>query len=214
MQKTPELYLMRHGQSEWNRLGRHQGRLESPLTDLGRAQAVAMGQALGADLAGRGSGFVARTSPQIRAAETARIALAPLGLVAMPDARLVEVGMGDWQGATDAEIFARWPESRAQRAADPFGWNFTAPGGESFDDASARIGGFLATLTGPTVIVAHGITLLVLRGLVLGLERAAMAELPRGQGVVWHILNGVHRVVPPPAPLAGAIKCGPVRGSA
>ena len=41
---APELYLMRRGQSEWNRLGRHQGRLESPLSNLGRNQAAAMGQ--------------------------------------------------------------------------------------------------------------------------------------------------------------------------
>lgn len=192
----PELYLMRHGQSEWNRLGRHQGRLDSPLSDLGRTQAAAMGQALITDLAGRGGTFAAITSPQIRAAETAQIALTPIGLTARPDPRLVEVGLGAWQGLTDTEIFARWPQSHAERAADPFGWHFTAPGGESFDAICARIEGFLADLCGPAIVVAHGIALLVLRGLVLGLDRAAMAELPRGQGVVWHIEGGVHRTLP------------------
>ncbi len=193
---VPELYLMRHGQSEWNRLGRHQGRLESPLSDMGRTQAAAMGQVLAADLAGRGGAFAALTSPQIRAAETARLALAPVGVTARPDPRLVEVGMGAWQGLTDAEIFARWPDSQARREADPFGWHFTAPGGESFDGICARIKGVLADLAGPTIIVGHGIALLVLRGLVLGLDRAPMAELPRGQGVVWHIEGGVHRTLP------------------
>ena len=193
---VPELYLMRHGQSEWNRLGRHQGRLESPLSELGRTQAAAMGQALAADLAGRGGAFSAICSPQVRAAETARIALAPIGVTARPDPRLVELDMGAWQGLTDAEIFARWPDCRARREADPFGWHFTSPGGERFDAICARIEGVLTDLAGPAIIVAHGIALLVLRGLVLGLDRGAMADLPRGQGVVWHIRDRIHRTLP------------------
>lgn len=197
MEKCNGLYLLRHGQSEWNRAGRHQGRLDSRLTGKGRDQAAEMGAILARELAGC-AGITAVTSPTIRATETAEIALAPLAVAAVRNTRLVEVGLGDWEGLTHAQIAARWPQSRTSRDRDPFGWHFTAPGGERFDDICARLQEFADDLDqreGPVVIVAHGIALRVLRGLLLGLDRAGMAALPGGQGVVWRIADGQHAVL-------------------
>ncbi|GKY87873.1 histidine phosphatase family protein [Sinisalibacter aestuarii] len=189
-----ELYLLRHGQSEWNAARRHQGQLESRLTELGRSQAAAMGAVLAREIA-EPARFTAFTSPLLRASETAAIALAPLGLTATADDRLKEVHFGAWQGLTDAEIFARYPWAEAPREADPFMWNFMAPGGETLPLLSARLGAFLDGLAGPAVIVAHGVALRVLRGLCLGLDSSGMRDLPGGQGVVWRLRDGAHSVL-------------------
>lgn len=190
-----DFYLLRHGQSSWNAARRHQGQLESRLTKLGRQQAQAMGAVLAREIAAPAE-YVAYASPLARARETAEIALSPLGLAPQPDDRLKEVMLGAWQGLTDPEIFARFPWAKAPRAADPFRWNFMAPGGETLPMLTARLRGFLEDLDDrPAVIVAHGMTLRVLRGLCLGLDGRGMQDLPGGQGVVWRLRHGQHRVL-------------------
>lgn len=190
-----DLYLLRHGQSAWNAERRHQGRLESRLTDLGREQARHMGAILAREIGAPGR-FTAFVSPQIRAWETAEIALAPLQLTAARDDRLKEVCLGAWEGLTDPEIFARFPWAERPRSADPFMWNFMSPGGETLPMISARLAAFLAALgERPAVIVAHGMALRVLRGLCLGLDADGMRDLPGGQGVVWRLRDGRHEVL-------------------
>lgn len=193
-----QLYLLRHGQSEWNVARRMQGRRESRLTDFGRAQARAMGAVLAREIADP-SQLTAFTSPLERARDSAALALAPLGLVATPDARLQEIGLGAWEGLTAPEAYARFPWAEGPRRADPFRWHFMAPGGETLAEISARLAAFLADLgDGPAVIVSHGIALRVLRGLCLGLDVAGMEALPGGQGVVWRIRDGRHEVLETP----------------
>ncbi|KMW56401.1 Phosphoglycerate mutase family 4 [Candidatus Rhodobacter oscarellae] len=183
----PELFVLRHGQTEWNAAGRHQGRLDSPLTETGLAQAAAQGRLLrDAGLADRG--VRAFASPQGRAWRTAEIALAAVGLTPVADDRLMEVGFGAWEGKTRAEIEAGWPWS--DDIQDLMEWTFSAPGGESYDAMCARLRAFLDDLDGPAVIVAHGITSRVLRGLWLGLDLPQLADLPGGQGVVYHLKGG------------------------
>ena len=68
----PPLYILRHGETEWNALERLQGHHDSPLTPLGQAQAAAQHQILaGEDL----RGYTALSSPQARALQTAEIAM-------------------------------------------------------------------------------------------------------------------------------------------
>jgi probable phosphoglycerate mutase len=191
----PELYLLRHGQSEWNAARRHQGQLDGRLTALGREQAHAMGDLLAREI-GDPFRFTALASPLQRAWQTAEIALAPLGLAARSDARLTEVHFGAWQGLTDPEIFERHPWAEAPRTDDPFMWNFmAAPGGETLPQMSDRLQAVLDDLAGPAILVAHGMALRVLRGLCLGLDSAGMRDLPGGQGVVWRLRDGVHEVL-------------------
>ena len=112
------VWLVRHGETEWARLGRHTGRTDIPLTERGRKQALALGRRLD----GRQFGLVL-TSPLSRAAETA--ALAGVGASAIPDPDLLEWDYGANEGRTTAEI----------RADDPKWtiWTGPWPGGETVE---------------------------------------------------------------------------------
>ncbi|MFQ5623467.1 MAG: histidine phosphatase family protein [Paracoccaceae bacterium] len=188
MTAYPEIYVLRHGQTEWNVAGRHQGRSDSPLTEVGRAQARRQGAILKSAGVG-GRGLPAYCSPQGRAAATADLALAPIAAVPTLDDRLREVSMGAWEGLTMEEIEARRPELFFA-GIDPLMRHFEAPGGESFDATCARCLDFLESLTAPSVIVTHGITSRVLRGLWLGLGADGMCDMPGGQGCVYHLCEG------------------------
>ena len=186
MPAQPELLLLRHGQTEWNREGRFQGARDSRLTELGRAQAGAMGALLRGLGVGAGS-HAALTSPQGRARETARIALGPLGLEPAEEPRLVEIGMGEWTGLTRAEIDGRWPGVPGEGLLDFYG---RCPGGETLADLARRAGEVLTAFAQPTVVVTHGITLRVLCALALGLPPEEGGRLPTRQGAVHRIAAG------------------------
>lgn len=186
----PALYLLRHGQSTWNREERVQGRRDVPLTDLGREQAAAQGRIL-AGLA-LPPDTVALTSPLIRARDTAKIACAMVGLVPRPDARLVEMGFGAWEGRLKSDLQREHPELREGRRL--FELCMEGPG-EGFEQLRARCAAVLDALTGPTVIVSHGITMTMIRALALGLDRAGMSALARPQGVVHVLIDGAERIV-------------------
>lgn len=182
----PELYVLRHGQTEWNAIGRMQGALDSPLTALGREQAARQGAILArAGVTATNHAF--RVSPQGRARQTAAIALEGIGAEARIDPRLREISLGRYDGLTHAEIAERFPYAFDE--SDPFLWYDTPPEGEGFAALRSRISAFLADLTGPTVIIAHGMVSRFLRGEVLGLDLAGIAALPGGQGVVYHLRN-------------------------
>lgn len=186
----PDLYILRHGQTEWNAEGRFQGALDSPLTALGRAQAARQGAillALGIDAARHDFAV----SPQGRARQTAAIALGMVGAVAIADERLREISLGDWDGLTRKDIAARRAGDPASADAD--GWQDAAPGGEGFASVAARTRAFLAGLRRPTVVITHGTASLFLRGAALGLDLPAILALPEGQGVVYHIRDGRER---------------------
>jgi probable phosphoglycerate mutase len=154
-----QIWLARHGETEWSRDGRHTGLTEIPLTDLGRSQA----QALGSRLAGHRFSLVL-TSPRSRATDTAR--LAGFGTVAVPDPDLAEWDYGDLEGRRTAEIAADYP-----------GWTIWTgpwPGGETIERVSARADRVLARclaadVTGDTLLFGHGHMLRVLAARWLGL---------------------------------------------
>jgi probable phosphoglycerate mutase len=190
------LFILRHGETIWNREDRMQGGLDSPLTDRGRQQALRQG----AILAGCGvGGLPLFSSPQGRAVGTAALALP--GVVPELDPRLSEVGMGAWQGQAMDSIRPQLPAGATE--AHAFLWKFGAPGGETLAAMQARVAEFLAEVPGPAVIVTHGVTSQMLRGLCLGRDVDGMGALEDRQGVVYLLRDGQEMVLeaPPPEPI-------------
>ena len=125
----PEIWLARHGETEWSKNGRHTGLTDIPLTERGREQA----EALAALFAGVEFDLVL-SSPMERARETARLC----GLEADADERLTEWNYGSYEGLTTAEIHRQEP-----------GWDLWTdgcPGGESVADVEQRLEPLLGEL--------------------------------------------------------------------
>jgi broad specificity phosphatase PhoE len=158
------LLIIRHGQSVWNAAGRWQGWSDAPLSEAGIDQAVLAGQALAA--AGVEPGIVA-ASDLARARVTAELIACELEyekpLVIDPDLR--EQDLGKWNGLTNQEISARWPEEFEARRAGNLG---TVPGGEAGGAFGRRCVGAVrrvAARGADVALVAHG-------GVVIALEQA------------------------------------------
>jgi probable phosphoglycerate mutase len=145
-----DIWLVRHGETEWARLGRHTGRTDVPLTDLGRAQAMALGRRL----AGHAFSLVL-TSPLTRAAETT--AIAGFGDVAIAEPDLQEWDYGTLEGRLTPDIRQAYPGWTI--------WRGPWPGGETIDEVGARADRVLARVAavqGDALLVAHGHLLRVL----------------------------------------------------
>lgn len=153
------IYLIRHGQTDWNAEGRFQGQHDIPLNDTGRGQATGNGSML-ASLLGRGAteyDFVA--SPLSRTRETMQLLRSAMGLDPLSyrtDDRLKEICFGDWEGHTFHELSRDYPDKIAARAAGK--WDFIPPGSdaESYEILSWRVGAWLREVNMPTICVAHG----------------------------------------------------------
>jgi 2,3-bisphosphoglycerate-dependent phosphoglycerate mutase len=189
MPHYPPVWLLRHGQTEWNAERRIQGQMESPLTALGVEQSQRQALLMPGILAQNPACFV---SPLGRAQQTAQIALGATSFVT--DARLAEAHAGEWQGLKRAEVKDRWPElyHASPTVLDLF---TAAPNGEEFEAFRSRIANFLSDLTGPSVVVAHGLLGQVLRGLVCGLTRSEMGCLSNEQGCVYVLEGGREQVL-------------------
>ncbi|MCB1367395.1 MAG: histidine phosphatase family protein [Rhodobacteraceae bacterium] len=193
MPSFPPIYLLRHGQTDWNAARRVQGQRESDLSDLGRTQAARQGEILRS--AGLGvPPWQLYASPLRRTRQTAALALGPLVERVVFDDRLKEIGMGRWEGMLYSEVAATWPDYFAS-LGNPFAQCTGALEGEGFEAVHARAAAFLADLAAPSVIVAHGIVNAVLRGVLLGLDQTGMAALQAEQGVVLDIRDGVETVL-------------------
>jgi len=137
------LSFVRHGQTELNRGGRLQGRLDAPLSPLGAAQAAALGR-----------GFASRpvtrvlTSPLQRARHTAEQVARPHGLAVEVDERLIELDYGAWDGLALADVS---PDDWARWRDEP---EFAPPGGERLSAVAARVASFCADVLSDDLVVA------------------------------------------------------------
>ncbi|WP_300029639.1 histidine phosphatase family protein [uncultured Roseobacter sp.] len=186
----PPLYILRHGQTQWNAEHRVQGRLDSPLTDLGRSQALEQNRILRSlDL----TGFRFLSSPQGRAFQTAAIALEGLAMRIDTDPRLAEITVGEYEGRRRSELPGGAAAAESEESALHL-YN-AAPGGEGFEGLYHRCDSFLSSLDGPSVLVTHGMTSRMLRLILLGQSVDSIGSLPGGQGVVYHLADGIqHRL--------------------
>ena len=196
----PELYFIRHGQTDWNAEGRYQGGKDIPLNAIGRGQADLNGHLLVQLLqrAGRSPAeFTWHASPLSRTRETMeRVRAAFAG--ALPevafDKRLVEVSFGVYEGRLHTELTSSEMAIAGER--DASFWNFRPPSGESYDDVAQRVTSFAADLHGPAIVVAHGGILRILRRLIEDFppERAVNWFPP--QDSVVHFIDGKSVVYP------------------
>jgi broad specificity phosphatase PhoE len=157
----PTLWLARHGETEWARLGRHTSRTDVPLTAAGRHEA----RALGRYLAGHAFSLVL-TSPLIRATESA--ALAGFGDRALLDPDLREWDYGSLEGRLTDDIRTDYPDWTI--------WHGPWPGGETGDQVATRADRVIARVMaadGDVLVFGHGHQLRVLAARWLGLPPAS-----------------------------------------
>ncbi|MEM7443699.1 MAG: histidine phosphatase family protein [Pseudomonadota bacterium] len=188
----PILYLARHGETVWNREGRLQGRLDSPLTALGMDQAQRIGETLSALIDEPGY-FSLVCSPLGRAYHTMELIAREIDLdprACRIDRRLKEMSWGRWDGLTHGEIQRYFPDALAERDENP--WRYAPPGGESYAMVAARLGPFLdeAVGHGKLIIVAHGVVGKVLRGLYGRLSPEETMHQPEPQDAVFRLQEG------------------------
>ena len=160
------LLLARHGQTLWNEMRKFQGTTDVALSDLGRAQAAALGEALG-----RYRVAAAYVSPMRRAVETAEIALARAGMPMTPLDELRELSLGEWEGCTVDEVRAR--DGDPYRAWLKAPLDCPPPGAEPLPDVATRvqraIDGIAARHPDDDVLlVAHGGVISVFTCAMLG----------------------------------------------
>jgi len=186
---APTIYYIRHGETAWNAEGRLQGTRDIPLNELGRKQAARAGSILAGLFARDGRdkrdlAYVA--SPLGRARSTMEFVREVLGLPASEyalDDRLREIGYGEWEGSTLAEMQARDPEFYARRLTQK--WTMSSPGGETYASVQRRMRDWYDSLRADTVAVAHGGTCRALM-VALGHETPqSAADLPIEQGAVY-----------------------------
>ena len=187
------IYLVRHGETEWNRAGRMQGHLDSPLTERGRDQARRIGLLL-RDLITEPETCTMVVSPLGRARQTAGIIAEAMGV---PSERFAvdplarEVTWGDWNGLTREEIIAADPEHWRRFREDH--WQVAAPAGESWAEMSERARQWLGDAgkaDGTILLVSHGAFGRALRGRYLGLGPEETMALAEPQDAVFRLSRG------------------------
>jgi probable phosphoglycerate mutase len=175
----PDIWVVRHGQTEWSTSGRHTSRTDVPLTADGRAAASALAPRLAVH-----DFSVVLVSPATRARDTARLA----GFAdAEVDADLHERDYGNIEGVTTDEIRARGAEW-----SDWSVWTGAVPGGETLAEVGTRASRVLAradAAVGDVLLFGHGHQLRILAAVALELDPAVGARLvldPATVSIVGH----------------------------
>lgn len=169
----PPIYFIRHGETDWNREGRLQGKQDIALNALGRKQAADVALHLRDTLGARAETLPWIASPMLRVLETLRIVRQTLGMppdgVTIDD-RLIEIGFGRWEGMTWREVLRSDPAGAAVRKINK--WDCVPPGGESYLMLLDRVRPFIDEIRHETIIFAHG-----------GIARAFLVELAGVDGL-------------------------------
>jgi len=174
-----QVVLVRHVETEWNAGGRRQGRLDSPITRKGSAQA----DALARSMHGRGIDRI-YSSPLGRARRTAAPVAIQLRLPVVVLDDLAELDHGTLAGLTNAEIEDRHPGELARREEQKYDWRF--PGGESYSDADLRAGRALRRIerdgaARPLLVTHEMLARMLIRHLL---------ALPPREALEWNLSHG------------------------
>lgn len=167
------IVLVRHGQTEWNRVERFRGRADVPLNDTGMAQAAATGRRVAAGWAPQ----AVFSSPLSRAMRTAEAIAGHFDLAVQAHPGLLDIDYGEWRGLTPEEARQGWPDELHAWYAAP--QTCRIPGGETLADLRARTVETMESVIASyppqatIVLVAHTVVnrILLLAALGLGNER-------------------------------------------
>lgn len=171
-----QIILVRHGQTEWNRVERFRGRYDVPLNETGLAQAAATGRRVVAEW----QPIAVYASPLSRAVKTAEAIAQHFDLPVQAEPGLIDIDYGEWQGLTPDEARARWPEiveawyHAPQRAY--------IPGGETVDQVRAR-----GVATVRTLAARHPDQTVVLVGHTVINRAILLGVMGLGTDRFWHI---------------------------
>lgn len=194
------LFIARHGETIFNLAGRIQGEhVHTPLTRTGFAQVDRMGRALALHLADEQPDMDLIASNTDRALQTLSVVAEHIGAdwhQARSDARLQEIDMGEWGGIYYSDLGGKLKIDEEERL-----FVTVAPGGEDYRDIAKRLEHWIAEqdFSRDAVLISHGMTSRVLRGLLVGTDPhprfgAPIAEgLP--QGSIVQICDGVEHVI-------------------
>ena len=196
------IFIARHGETVFNAAQRMQGATQdTPLTRTGFAQADAMGKALATWL-GTSQSLHLFSSPSGRALQTLAIIAEHIGgnwHHATHDPRLMEIDVGAWGGRTYAEIIAEQGEIMDTETSL---FSIRPPGGEWYDEVAVRLNTWIADThnqRGDRLVIMHGMSSSILRGLLLGLPvdprigAPIASRLPQGTMVM--IGNGEEKII-------------------
>ncbi len=178
-----KFYLVRHGETEWNKLGRFQGQYDTLLNDAGLEQARIIGQA-----AREWDLTAVYSSPLTRTMQVANEVGGPLGLPVNAREGLMELGLGELEGVTGAEMRAGWPQVYTTWNSSPE--RVEMPGGESLATLEERSWKVIIELQeshGPEdnlAIISHNFTIRAICGKVLGMPLANFHRLRLALGSV------------------------------
>ncbi|MGZ3422037.1 MAG: histidine phosphatase family protein [Polyangiales bacterium] len=163
-----ELYMIRHGQTDFSRENRFCGTIDPPLNEVGLRMADAFGQCYA------GLKWTAiYASPRLRARQTAQALAQRLNLDVIPEEGLAEIAYGDWEGLRHEDVQAQWPEAYAYWAADTASRG--TPGGETAFQVAARAAPVVERIKtrhneGRILLVSHKATIRILTCALLGMD--------------------------------------------
>lgn len=187
------LWLVRHGQTEWNLEGRYQGQADPPLNPRGLEEAAGAANFL----AGRSIAAL-YSSDLLRARQTAEVIACQAGLSIRLDRRLREVALGEWEGRLFGEIKVRYPREIQLRELHPL--HFRPPGGETLAELWQRTRTALVEISRShpgkeVVVVSHGLTIAaVITGVEGKLDQALTMTVPNAQPMrlEWSLNGAAH----------------------
>ena len=193
------LFIARHGETIYNLAGRIQGNhAYTPLTLTGFAQADEMGRALALHL-GEEPAVDLIASDTDRALQTLSVISQHIGVdwhQAKPDIRLGEIDMGEWTGTYYRDL-----DGKLDIDSTELLFATTAPGGETYPDIAVRLSDWLSEqkFERDMILISHGMTSRVLRGMLTGLPENKRFQAPIAQslpqGSIVQICDGVEEVI-------------------
>lgn len=183
-----QFYFVRHGETEWNRENRLQGRLDSPLTEKGKLQAKLLAERLASETF---TAVISSTSG--RAVQTAKLLIGDRDIPYFTDERLMEIDLGEWQGKTMSEI----GELDLSRYHCYYNTPqlFANDQGETFVDVQKRVEEVLIDYeqrfpSGKLLFVTHGVVIKVLLQIIYkGLPVGQIWDPPTIAGTSVTIMN-------------------------